>query len=187
LKAAELARKQQIEKETRERRQNRANMKEQIRLENLEDIIVNQVIKPAPTGEWNPKISVQDLRDINRTDNTCFYTFGGLLGEIILTLSTVNDYILAQPQQFSGLNFFDIEHYLTVLMNNDFPLNAVKLDLVSNPRAMTADDLCAFAMEPKNIASFGLRFLLEMRNRINLGGVRAANDVVKAVANITLK
>ena len=162
-------------------------MKEQMRLENLEDIIVNQVIKPAPTGEWNPKICVQDLRDINKTDNTCFYTFGGLLGEIILTLSTVNDYILAQPQQFSGLNFFDIEHYLTVLMNNDFPLNAVKLDLVSNPRAMTADDLCAFAMEPKNIASFGLRFLLEMRNRINLGGVRAANDVVKAVANITLK
>ena len=186
-KAEEIRRQQQIEKETKERRQNRANQREKIRIEILEETIINDV-KLAPTGEWSPKMAVFDLRELNdHHDQPCIYTFGGLLGELVLTLSTINDYILANSQHLSGLNFFDIEHYISVLMTTEFPPQALKLDLVEDPKSITADDLAAFAMEPKNIASFGLRFLMDVRKKINLGGAKATEDVFKAVANITMK
>ena len=65
----------------------------------------------------------------------CFYTFGGLLGEIIMTLTSVNDYILALPNHFNGLTFMDVEHFITVLMSpeSNFPKEAIKLELTHDP------------------------------------------------------
>lgn len=125
----------QIEKETRERRQNRANLREQIRISNLQEVIVNSVIKPSPMGDWNPKVPILDVRSARKVSEPCLYTFGGLLGEIIMTLTSVNDYILALPNHFNGLTFLDVEHFITVLMSPEsgFPREAIKLDLINDP------------------------------------------------------
>jgi hypothetical protein len=119
----------QIEKETRERRQNRANMREQIRIASLQEQIANSLIKFAPTGEWNPRIPVQDMRDYRNIADSCIYTFGGLVGEICLVLTTLNDYILAMPGNLNALNFYDIETFIAAMMGSEspFPKEAVNI------------------------------------------------------------
>lgn len=125
---------QQIEKETQERRQRRANMRERLRIEALQDFIQDYTIRTAQLSEWRPSMPVLDFRDYSQNES-CVYTFGGLLGEVILVLSTVNDYILSLPSQYNSLSFFDIENYLTSMLQQtpDLPKEALKLELVSDP------------------------------------------------------
>jgi hypothetical protein len=93
------------------------------------------VIKPSQVGDWSPKVPIFDVRCGRKVTEPCFYTFGGLLGEIIMTLTSVNDYILALPNHFNGLTFMDVEHFLTVLMSPEshFPKEAIKLELTHDP------------------------------------------------------
>lgn len=93
------------------------------------------MIKPAPIGDWSPKVPIFDVRCSRKVSEPCFYTFGGLLGEIIMTLTSVNDYIQALPNNQNGLTLIDVEHFLTVLMSPEshFPKEAIKLELAYDP------------------------------------------------------
>jgi len=59
-----------------------------------------------------------------------------------MTLTSVNDYILALPNHFNGLNFGEVEHFLTVLMapENNFPREAIRLELNQDPEYVENDD-----------------------------------------------
>jgi hypothetical protein len=132
----------QIEKETKERRQNRANLREQLRISILQEFIINSIVKPSPMNEWNPKIPILDVRQHKRISEHAFYTFGGLIGEIIMTLTSVNDYILALPNHFNGLTFLEVEHFLTVLMapESNFPKESIRIELTHDPQYIENDD-----------------------------------------------
>ena len=52
---------------------------------------------------------------------------------------------------------------------------------------LSVEDLTQFALEPDNIASFGLRFLIYIRDAVMLGGGRVVDDLIKAVVNINKK
>ena len=93
-------------------------------------------------NEWSPKIPILDIRQNKKIVENSFYTFGGLLGEIIMTLTSVNDYILALPNHFNGLTFVEVEHFLTVLMapENNFPREAIRLEFNRDPEYMENDE-----------------------------------------------
>lgn len=198
---ARIARQLQIEKETKERRQNRANMREQIRISNLQELITNTIIKMAPNGEWNPRIPVYDMRDYRSFSDPCIYTFGGLMGELVLCLTTINDYILAIPGNYNALNFFDIEAFIATMMGAEsiFPKEAVSFQLVRDPSIrqkkngeietipMSVDDLAQFALDHENIASFGLKYLIFIREQAMIGGGHTIEDIFKAVCSIHKK
>lgn len=118
-----------------------------------------------------------------------------------MTLTSVNDYILALPNHFNGLTFLEVEHFLTVLMapESNFPKESIRIELTHDPQYIENDDgemdqvnfsvedLTQFAVEPDNIATFGLRFLMHVRDQIMLGGGRVVDDIFKAVVNINKK
>ena len=118
-----------------------------------------------------------------------------------MTLTSVNDYILALPNHFNGLTFVEVEHFLTVLMapENNFPREAIRLEFNRDPEYMENDegeieqvnlsveDFTQFAMDPENMTSFGLRFMMTVRDQIMLGGGRIVDDIVRAIVNINKK
>lgn len=50
-------------KATQLRRQNRANAREKLRISNLQDVIIGEIVSSADKTEWSPKIPVLDIRD----------------------------------------------------------------------------------------------------------------------------
>jgi hypothetical protein len=42
-------------------------------------------------------------------------------------------------------------------------------------------------MDPENMTSFGLRFMMTVRDQIMLGGGRIVDDIVRAIVNINKK
>lgn len=72
---------------------------------------------------------MQDMRDYRNIADSCIYTFGGLVGEMCLVLTTLNDYILAMPGNLNALNFYDIENFIASMMGSEspFPKEAVNI------------------------------------------------------------
>jgi len=42
-------------------------------------------------------------------------------------------------------------------------------------------------MDPENLSSFGLRFIMMVRDQIMLGGGRIVDDIFRAIVNINKK
>lgn len=67
---AEIKRQIEVERATKLRKQNRANLRERIRIKTLEDTLVNNVIIPAPLQDWSLKMPIMDVRDYINEDVT---------------------------------------------------------------------------------------------------------------------
>ena len=50
-----------------------------------------------------------------------------------------------------------------------------------------ADDMAYVAMKPENLASFGLNFIIRMRDQILLGSENIIEEIFKAIFRITKK
>ena len=51
------------------RRQNRANLREKLRIKNLQDILIEEIFRKAEKAEWTPKIPIADVRDYDASIN----------------------------------------------------------------------------------------------------------------------
>lgn len=174
----------QIKRETKERRQTRANMREQLRIANLQEIVINNIIKTSPLIEWTPKFHILDVRSYRHTNEPYICVFGGLVGELIMTFSSLNDYISANPNNREGLGVHDFETFISTLMGHEthFPKEALIIELTNDPSivadengnliehvGVSIEDTVNHAMDPDNIASFGLKFLVAFREQILVG------------------
>ena len=50
------------EEETAKRRKDRENLREKLRIHEIEKIVSDQIVGNTAFGEWNPKIPIYDLR-----------------------------------------------------------------------------------------------------------------------------
>lgn len=118
-KKAELQKKLQEEDEKRIRKEKRAALREEHRLTNLQEALLNQVILNADHQEYQPKMRIYDVRDPNAS-NDGIILIGGFVGEIILTLTCLLDYILASPQnQNFAFNTELMEQFIGDLLGGD--------------------------------------------------------------------
>ena len=208
---------EQIKKETEERKTNRANLREKLRIYKIEQIVQKEILSQAPLVEWKPSIQVLDVRQyIAESYETnisnisgkspqgipgSIYVLGGMIGEIIVTLNCLQDVIRAKPDQ---ANFIftqqDLENYFMAVFAGDsgFTTGAVSLDLLSNPelvkvekepdesqgedknaegqeeegsvweeQPLTNEELTEFALNSTNLASFGLRIIIENHKELD--------------------
>lgn len=96
--------------------------------------MINSVIKVSPMSDWTPKIHILDVRSYKPMTEPCVYVFGGLLGELIMTFSSINDYVLANPNIRDGLGPQEMENFLTALFapGAEFPKDSICLELTND-------------------------------------------------------
>lgn len=96
-KKLELQLKLQEEDERRLRKEKRAALREEHRLNNLQESLITQMIQNAELQEYTPRMKIYDIRD-PAASSEGIILIGGFVGELILTLTCLLDYILASPQ-----------------------------------------------------------------------------------------
>lgn len=61
------------------------------------DKIQSTILASAALEDYNPQIRIYDVRDAEGRKDGMFL-IGGFVGELIITFTCLNDYILANPQ-----------------------------------------------------------------------------------------
>jgi len=92
----ELAKKLELEDERRKRKERRAALRERHRLASLKDLILKEIVAVANLEEYTTKMRIYDIRDPNAS-NDGIIVVGGFVGELIITMTCLLDYILASP------------------------------------------------------------------------------------------
>lgn len=91
-----MKRKRMEEEAKKQRKQRRANLREQKRLTELKEKVQREIIQPQDNQEYTPKTRVYDIRDAN-SSNDGIIIIGGFVGEMILTWTCLLDFIFASP------------------------------------------------------------------------------------------
>ena len=114
-----MRKKKEAEEEKRKRKERRNALREKRRIELLEEQILKDIIQAGRLEEYSTKMKVYDIRDPETNDDG-IVILGGFVGELIMTLTCLLDYILASPQNQS-FNFTQetIEQFLTDLLLAD--------------------------------------------------------------------
>ena len=117
-KAKEQAR-LEADEQKRIRKQKRAALREQQRLENLQDVILNQIVKQADMQDYRLSLNVYDVRNTVASSDGVII-IGGFVGELIMSLTAMLDFILANPQNQNFVYTEDLmEQFLIDLLGNE--------------------------------------------------------------------
>lgn len=81
----------------RKRQEKRAQLREKHRLGLLKDQLLKEVLNAGALSEYTSAVKVYDVRD-PAASNDGVILIGGFVGELIITLTCLLDYILASPQ-----------------------------------------------------------------------------------------
>ena len=155
-----IQRAEQIKRETEERKTRRANLREKLRIYNIEQVLLKEILSPAPLYEWKPAIPILDVRqyvqeppyESNASGASgaksphgppgCVYLLGGMVGEMIVTLNCLQEVIRARPDQ-GAFSFTqqDLENFFMQVFAPDqgYPAGAVTLEFLSNPEMVRVE------------------------------------------------
>jgi len=171
-------------------------LREVSRINQLQDTILREIVFAAPQVEYTPSLPVYDIREYSAEQEKGVYVVGGLVGEIIMTFSSLYDYVLANPSN-NMFRFGDeaIETFITELLNDGFPEGAISLrlkeDLTKNVKEN--DDVTEYGRQMSNWlidsnmhSSYGLRFLLKLKRDLLISD-DAIVEVFAAIAKIVFR
>ena len=91
-----MKKKRMEEEAKKQRKQRRANLREQKRLNELKEKVQTQIIQAKSDEEYTPRHKVYDIRD-PLASNDGIIIIGGFVGELILTWTCLLDFIFANP------------------------------------------------------------------------------------------
>ena len=95
----EKIRKEEEAKKAKERRQERRKcLKEQKRINEIQDVLITNVIPVAEQRDFSIQIPIFDIRDYNAEAPNGIYTYGGFLGELIVSLFCLQTNALQKPE-----------------------------------------------------------------------------------------
>ena len=172
LEAIQLA--EQIKRETEERKTRRANLREKLRIHKIEQVLLKDIIGPAPLNEWKPNIPILDVRHYvsevpyetnisgasakspSHGPSGCVYLLGGMIGEIIVTLNCLQEVIRAKPDQGSfAFTQQDLENFFMQVFAPDqgYPAGTVTLEFMSNPELVKVEKDERAEEDPENPAA----------------------------------
>lgn len=72
-------------------------MREAYSLKKLTNIFISQVINTAQKVDYNPAVTVYDVREYHPTRENGVFVIGGFVGELVIVFTALYDYILANP------------------------------------------------------------------------------------------
>jgi len=157
------------EEEKRKRKEKRAALRENARLDNLQDVLLSELIVSADYAEFVPKMRIYDVRDPSASSDGIII-IGGFVGELVLTFTCLLDCIMANPQNQNFIMTPDmIESYLKDMFGGDecvFQNGVCNINLnrsledIMQGEPVSVDSVMYALQEPDHIFDHGLSLIL---------------------------
>lgn len=190
-KKLQMQKKLQEEDERRLRKEKRAALREEHRLGNLQESLLAQMIQTADLAEYTPKMRIYDVRDPGAS-NDGIILIGGFVGEIILTLTCLLDYILASPQNQNFIfNVEMMEQFINDLLGSDdcqLPSNIAQINVregieeLGETGTANPEQACFLLQDTANLADEGLALILNNQKELIIN-----NDIIESLFMVLSK
>lgn len=142
---------EEVAEATRKRKERRMCLREQKRLKDLAEQIETELLTTPEVREYGADLPVYDIRSVtNKEAPLGMHTIGGYIGELIFSLSALQDFATANPItadfkfEQSEIEAFMLDYFGT----EEFFPNAAQLHLAPND---AGDMLALIAEEPKDL------------------------------------
>ena len=153
------------------RRERRMCLKEQKRIQELNEVLMITVVPSSEQREYTVAMPVYDVRSYEADQPAGIYTFGGFVGELMITLSTLHENLTAKGENPGFEMKGDlIMKFLEELLIEGYPAGICFIKLSADPltEAERADEpvLKQAEIAAKRLAGgqklnqYGLKFLM---------------------------
>jgi len=156
---------------------------------------MSQGVQVSNKIEFRPDYYILDVGDMFSYSELCIagehqrrglmYTFGGLIGEIIMTYTTLQDYCLAQPSWLGNKLVFNAEQFELVLNNVVEKSEMGKINLGIS-QDWNNDSYCLDDQLKKvktYMANIGLKFMIDTARETNIDH-GLIDEVLKALIQL---
>jgi hypothetical protein len=143
------------------------------------------MIQTADLAEYTPKMRIYDVKDPNAS-NDGIILIGGFVGELILTLTCLLDFILASPQNQSFIFNVDlVEQFINDLLGSDdchLPSNIAQINVKETLEefgengVVTPEQACFMLQDTQNLCDEGLALILNNQKELII-----SNDIIESI------
>jgi len=152
------------------------------------------VVPGCEQREYTVALPVYDVRDYT-ADAPGIYTFGGFIGELMITLNTLNEYMNTKSDTKIEMDESSILKFLEELLVDGYPHGICTIKLSEDPlnemerqdNAGNTQELAILAAKRistgKQVTQYGLKFFLEVASRVGIAS-SIVNDLLQAICKI---
>lgn len=152
------------------------------------------VVPGSEQREYTVALPVYDVRDYS-SDAPGIYTFGGFIGELMITLHTLNEYMNTKSDTKIEMDESSILKFLEELLVDGYPHGICTIKLSDDPlseverqdNAGNTQDLAILAAKRiqtgKQVTQYGLKFFLDVASRVGIAS-SIVNDILQAICKI---
>ena len=176
------------------RRERRMCLKEQKRIQELSELLMITVVPATEQKEYTVAVPVYDVRDeFNAASPAGIYTFGGFIGELMMTLSSLNEHMGKLEGSVFEMKSEGIMKFLEEALVEGYPQGICFLRVAKDP--LTEAEIAEETLEKQaSLAAsrllkigatlgYGMKFLLSAASKAGLN-MQIVEDVLKAICQI---
>ena len=137
------------------------------------------VVPSSEQKEYSLAVPIYDIRDYNMEQPAGIYTFGGFIGELIITLSSLHEHLTAKGENPGfEMKSDSIMKFLEELLLDGYPQGICNLKVQAEPLneaeldSETVQHQAELAQERlldgKKVTQYGMKFLLGATKKANL-------------------
>ena len=141
-------------------------------------MLTSQALPAAEQREYAVSLPIYDLRDYSPDVAPGIYTFGGFIGELMITLQALQEYMMTKAENPAPFEI-KAEGILKFLeeMIDGYPAGLCFLRLTGDPLpeedkeeevSIQAESAAKRLMLGTNIQSYGMKFLMEAADKVGL-------------------
>jgi len=166
------------------RRERRMCLKEQKRIQGLSEVLMMNVVPTTEQREYLPNMPIYDVREYDAEAAPGIHTFGGFVGELIISMHCLNENLTAKGENPTfEMNAESIMKFMEELLVDGYPAGICSLRLTEDPLtepekaeepvAKQAKIAAKRLAEGIKIAGYGTKFLFRIASKCGI-----SNEIV---------
>ena len=194
LKNEKLREEQEAARAKERRHERRKCLKEQKRIGELSEVLMLNVIPACEQREYTSALPIMDVRDYNPENPVGIYTFGGLVGELMVTLNSLQENLTSGGQNVGfELLAETIMKFLEELLVDGYPQGVCFIKLTQDPLTETekeeesvekqADLAAARIVDGSSLTTYGLKWLFKVSKSAGISAM-LVEELIKALCMI---
>lgn len=114
------------------RRERRMCLKEQKRIQELVEVLTTIVVPQSEQKEYTPAMPVYDIRDYKEERPAGIYTFGGFIGELVITLASLQEHLMMKNDGNFEVRNDTVMKFLEDLLLDGYPQGVCFINLTAD-------------------------------------------------------
>lgn len=178
LKNEKRRQEEEAAKAKERRRERRMCLKEQKRIQELVEVLIISVVPQSEQKEYTPAMPVYDIRDYKEERPAGIYTFGGFIGELIISLAAMQEHLIMKADGSFEIKYDTVMKFLEELLLDGYPQGVCFINLTQDllsdvekneePVEKQAMIAAKKLSEGVNIDGYGIKFMLDICSKIGI-------------------